>query len=94
MMTSSFEGWPLTIVEAMANGVVPIVMDSFAAVHDIIDNGKDGYITPNNDLYAYAEKLTQLMQNKNLRETISNAARQKTKNFSPEQVIEKWISLF
>lgn len=94
MMTSSFEGWPLTIVEAMTNGVVPIVMDSFAAVHDIIDDGKDGYITPNKDLNAYAEKLSQLMQNKKLRETISNAARQKAKTFSPEKVIEKWISLF
>lgn len=36
-MTSAFEGFPMSIIEAQQNGVVPIVMDSFLSVHDIID---------------------------------------------------------
>ena len=38
LLTSNFEGTPMVIPEAMAYGVVPIVMNSFAGVNDIIKN--------------------------------------------------------
>lgn len=43
-MTSAFEGFPMSIIEAQQNGVVTIVMDSFLSVHDIIDNDVNGVL--------------------------------------------------
>ena len=36
--------FPMSIIEAQQNGVVPIVMDSFLSVHDIIDNDVNGVL--------------------------------------------------
>ena len=33
------EGWGLVLVEAMANGCVPVAFDSYGSVHDIIEDG-------------------------------------------------------
>lgn len=44
LLASDYEGWPMVIVEAMSYGVVPIVYDSFTALHSIISDGKSGYI--------------------------------------------------
>lgn len=67
MMTSKNEGWPLTLLEAMQTGVVPIVMDSFAALHDIIQDGSNGYIVKYNDKKEFGNRLISLINNKNLR---------------------------
>lgn len=40
LMTSLFEGFGVTLTEAQQMGVVPMAMDSFDAVHDIIVHGK------------------------------------------------------
>ena len=45
-------------------GVVPMAMDSFDAVHDIIVHGESGLIIPDNDLDAYAEDLHRLIVDK------------------------------
>lgn len=55
MMTSAVEGWGLTLTESMQTGVVPIAFDSYPALHDIITDGYDGCIIPDDDLDAYAD---------------------------------------
>ena len=56
MMTSIWEGLPMTLIEAMHYGCVPIAFDSFAAVYDLIDNGNNGFIIPNNDIDGFVKK--------------------------------------
>jgi len=51
MMTSRFEGWPMVLMEAMQMGVVPVVYNSFESLSDIVVDGENGYIIPNNDLH-------------------------------------------
>lgn len=94
LMTSVFEGWGLTNVEAMSYGVVPVVMDSFASIHDIIDDGDNGFITPNDDLKAFQEKVLLLAKNDELRRRMSRAAYEKSLQFSPNLVADRWAKLF
>lgn len=56
MMTSIWEGLPMTLIEAMHYGCVPIAFDSFAALYDLIDNGNNGFIIPNNDIDCFVKK--------------------------------------
>lgn len=42
LMTSLFEGFGVTLTEAQQMGVVPMAMDSFEAVHDIINHRVSG----------------------------------------------------
>ena len=94
LMTSAYEGWGLTNVEAMSYGVIPVVMDSFASIHEIIDDGVNGFITPNNDLQAFQQKVVQLLKDADLRNRMSLAAYEKSKMFAPDGVAAIWKKLF
>lgn len=93
MMTSAVEGWGLTLTESMQRGVVPIVFNSYPALSDIITNNYDGCIVPNNDLYAYADRMIELMGDKEMREKIARNALESCKRFEPDKVISKWLEL-
>lgn len=67
MMTSRMEGFPMVLNEAQQNGVVPMAFESFAAVHDIIEHGKSGFVIPAFDEDQYAQRLQELINNKPLR---------------------------
>lgn len=93
MMTSFYEGFPMTLVEAQQCGCVPMAFDSFSAVHDVIGNNCGLLIQPfNEDLYA--EKLCQLMQNETLRNELSSNAIKECKKFALANVGEAWLKLF
>ncbi len=94
MMTSSIEGWPMTIMEAMQNGCVPIVFDSFKAVYDLIESDKDGLIIPDGGNKLYAKKLEQLMRDEAEREKMARAGLQSCQRFSQERIAEIWLNSF
>ena len=74
VLLSEFEGLPLTILEAMRQGVVPIVTD-VGAVGEVVINGQNGFLIPL--LNAVAECLTSLRTlatNRDLLSRLSSAA--------------------
>lgn len=92
-MTSIFEGFPLTLPEAMGNGVVPIVFNTFAAVSDIIDNMENGIIVDKYDEKIYSEKLKELMMNSIRRNQLAKAAIFKAHKFSRDEIFTQWDQL-
>jgi len=88
------EGWGLVLVEAMANGCVPVAFDSFGAVHDIIDEGRNGIIVPAFDLDCYAAALKSLMANPDKLSAMQSAAKAKITEFTIEKVAAKWETMF
>lgn len=81
LMTSAFEGFGLTLTESQQMGVVPIVMDSFPSLHDIVINGYNGIIVANNDVTSMAEALKDLIINENKRINLSINGFNYIKNF-------------
>ena len=82
-------------MEAMSFGVVPIVLDSYTAVHDILEDGKDGRIVPYRAKEGFhpkvmAEMLLELMENQRSRERMAIAARDKSFLFSRGSVCMHW----
>jgi glycosyltransferase involved in cell wall biosynthesis len=95
LLTSEYEGFGLVIVEGMTFGIVPVVYGSYSAVYDIIDNGKDGFIT--NMPYSQQETVNcikTLIENENLRREMALNAIEKSKKFSLASIIVKWEKLF
>lgn len=93
MMTSKNEGWPLTLLEAMQTGVVPIVMDSFAALHDIIQDESNGFIVKYNDKKEFGNRLISLINNKNLRLKMSQEGLHSCTQYSIDNIGKEWINL-
>ena len=49
LMTSDYEGWGMTITEAQQFGCIPIVLNTFASLQDLIANGENGFIVDSVD---------------------------------------------
>lgn len=93
-MTSSFEGFGLVLVEAMANYTIPLAFRSYANVSDIIDDGMCGFLVPPFDIDLYAEKIQQLINDEPLRIRMAQAAKQQSYKFSIDKIAMEWESLF
>lgn len=93
MMTSAVEGWGLTLTESMQTGVVPIAFDSYPALHDIITDGYDGFIVPDDNINEYARILISLIQDKELREKIARNCLISSKRFEIDKIIPQWVNL-
>ena len=93
MMTSKNEGWPLTLLETLQTGVVPVVMDSFAALHDIIQDGNNGYIIEYNNKKEFEKKILLLMSNYNLRLQMAQEGQKSCTKYCIENIGKKWIKI-
>lgn len=93
-MTSSYEGFGMTLVEAMSYCCVPIAMDSYASIHDIIDNEENGILVNNNDIEGFVNANSTLMDDDIILKSMSLNAWKKSKSFDLENVINEWFKLF
>lgn len=94
MMTSNFEGWGMTLVEALQNGCVPIVFDTFSAVHDIIKSGNNGFIVPPGNESFYIKEMVKLMEDEFLYIMMAKRAIDGVSVFSLDNVGKRWLELF
>lgn len=97
LLTSDFEGFPLVLAECMSFGVIPAVYNSYSAVGDIIDDGKDGIVIPYHiDGYQAEEAanmVANVMGNDAKREQMALAAVEKSKEYSVERIYEGWKNI-
>lgn len=94
MMTSAFEGFGLVITEALQSAAVPLAYDTFASLHDIISDGKNGYIIPDGDRKAYADKLQSLMADTETRRRMAEEGLLAIDKFDVENITKQWNQLF
>lgn len=94
LMTSCAEGWPMVLMEAVQMGVPVVAMDSFGSLHDIIEDGVNGSIVPNNDMSAFVAAMKQMMQNEELRHEMSRHAVERSKSFVIDEVVRRWKQVF
>ena len=95
MLTSDFEGFPLVLAECMSFGVVPVVYNSYAAVGDIISDGKDGIVIPFcPDGYKAdiaAQMVAKIMKDDSLINEMALDAIDKSKNYSVDEIYNRWM---
>lgn len=94
MMTSRYEGFPMTILETVQNACIPIAYDSYSSVHDIIQNGQNGFLIKNNDEQSYANTMLKLMSDEKELQIMAINALESSKRFSISTITSKWLALF
>lgn len=93
LLTSDYEGFPLTVTESMSFGVIPVVYGSYSAVYDIITDGYSGIISkPNNgfDEEDFVNKLKTLLSSESKRKEFSQNALNDSRKYSLNNICEKW----
>jgi glycosyltransferase involved in cell wall biosynthesis len=84
VMTSSFEGTPNVILEAMSTGL-PVVSTAVGSLCDIINTGENGFIVEIGDKEKILSYCTLLLKDRHLSGLMGSKARTSIiQNFSPE----------
>lgn len=92
-LTSSFEGWPMVLVEAQSYGCVPIAFNCCAGVGEILSpDGVNGILVKPFDEDEYAARLSELMSDDALRERIRKNAAENLSRFSIDITVAQWKS--
>lgn len=92
LMTSSAEGWGLTLTESLERGVVPITMNSSPSFADILEGDLDNLVK-NNDIETFKKRILEMMSNEQLRRSKAEAALQRVKRFSSDRICSTWSAL-
>lgn len=92
-MTSLFEGFGLVLVEAMKFGVVPVAFNSYPNACDIIDNNINGFLVSPFDVGAYAEKISELIEDEDELNRMSIEAELKSERFDIDNIGSNWVAL-
>lgn len=93
LMSSATEGFGMTILEAQQLGCVPIVMDSYKAVRDIIEDELNGFITPNGDIVSFSEKIKSLVHDDAKRRQMALGAIENSSRFFSRNIYPLWGDL-
>jgi len=93
MMTSEFEGFPMTLVEAQQMGCVPIAFDSFGTLKEVVTNDFNGYIIPNNDVEKFTETTLDLMSDLDKRSQLLTNGLVSCKKYNQDSICAMWKSL-
>ena len=93
VLTSLYEPFGLVIVEAMSCGL-PVVTFEGDGPNAIVCDGKDGYIVADRNIQAFADRVCQLIEDKELRQKIGQTAIQSAQRYSAERIMPMWKELF
>lgn len=74
LLTSRYEGLPITILEAMASGV-PIVASDLDGMREILSNEVTALLTPPKDVAPFARAVLRLIEEPDLAGSLADAAR-------------------
>ena len=93
-LTSSIEGWPMCIAEAQANGVVPIVFNSFSGAADQISQSDEGIlVTPYNES-EFARELVALVTDTKRLSIMQQAVVRKAATYDINRSGQAWETMF
>ena len=90
ILSSRYEGAPLSIVEAQSHGVPVISYDINYGPADLIADGQSGFVVPSGHIDDLAAKITEFFASPKLRRKLNDGAYENAKRSSSESVWRYW----
>ena len=94
VLTSLMESFGMVITEAMSCGLPVVSYDCPYGPREIISEGKDGFLVSLGDELLLAERICYLIEHEDIRREMGIAAIEKSKQYSMDNIVKKWMSLF
>lgn len=90
LLTSHFEGTPLTVLEAMAMGV-PVVASQVDGVAEALEAGRDSILVPPGRRDLFVQGVCQVLQNESLRRQLTQAGLTKVRECHSVEVMVRQV---
>src|ERR1700687_1563750 len=94
VLTSDYEGTPLSVMEAMASGL-PVVCTAAGGVPDLFEAGKEGFLVQPGDVKDLSDALELLLRDSDVRKSLGMAAaRRARKNYDVPRMVQAYEELY
>lgn len=94
VLPSLYEGLPMSLLESMSYGLVPVTTD-VGSIAEYVKDGTNGLLLKVKDSHSIAEALTRLINDSALVQRLSEAARRTIfSRLNPKDYIEKLNSIY
>ena len=87
------EGFPNALAEALAAGCACVSYDCPTGPSDLIEDGRNGLLVPNDDEAAFSRQLQRLISDEALQARLGRQARKDIERFSEERVMQRFDEL-
>lgn len=94
VMTSRNECFPMTLLEAMQQGLPCIAFDCQTGPRHIIENGKNGWLIEKENATQMLNTIATAIENASHLEEMSKAAKTSVSKFSGDRIYRQWKQLF
>lgn len=94
VLSSRYEGMPNALIEAMAAGTACISTDCKFGPSELISDGKNGLLTPVDDVRTLSEKILFLIENETVRRNIEKNAIEIRKKLDANTIYKKYYDYF
>lgn len=93
LMTSRYEGLPMTLIEAQSCGLPSVVFNFQYGASDIVTNGHNGFVVEQGNSNDFVKAVMKMMSSEELRQTYGSNARTTVDRYSKDYIFSKWIEL-
>ncbi|HEX6247331.1 MAG TPA: glycosyltransferase [Nocardioidaceae bacterium] len=93
IMSSAFEGYPLSTLESLSHGCPVVSYDIKYGPREQITDGVDGFLVPDGDVDQLAERITRLLDSPALVEEMSRAAIDKARQHGTDRFLSDWAEV-
>lgn len=94
VLVSKWEGFPISILEAMRQGLAVVASD-VGGVREAVRDGESGFLIPRGDLQCLTDRLRQICLQPQLRQQMGeNGKRFYEQNFTLEKMAQKTFSIY
>jgi glycosyltransferase involved in cell wall biosynthesis len=93
ILTSHFEGFPMSIIESLAAGTPVISVDCETGPKEIIQNRYNGILVPNNEEEALSQAIIDLISDEKLYQNCKKNAQKSVEHLSLKTIALQWKQL-
>jgi glycosyltransferase involved in cell wall biosynthesis len=94
VLTTNWEGFPRSILEAMRAGL-PVVASAVGGIAESVHDGENGFVVPRGDAAVLRQRLQQLLGDPSLRIRMGRHGRERyERHFTLDHTVEKTLAIY
>jgi glycosyltransferase involved in cell wall biosynthesis len=94
VLPSRHEGFPVSVLEAMAYGLPVVGFDCAPGVRALVEPEGTGLLVAPGDVHGLAAGIERLVKDRDLRRRWGDAAREAVRPYHPDTILDAWEELF